>query len=276
MARKHDTPQKVATDFDAYLLNCRDQGKVPFVVLSPDLNIQGYMATLNPNKMNLLTAHAEATVRADIRWTRSITPVILSKLAEGGYATDGYAHSWGGTMVVEGVQTGNTKLRSLTPMNARTHRGSLERLQEKGLVEKLWLIATAGDALTYPSKAAFGKGDIFIKHAEMQGWDDLNPVSRMSTHHNVVLCPGSTPITIEIGGKTVRTDLRTVLRHEVHNAVAAPGFNESGVSMRMNVKEESVRKDETDRLDTLKDDVLDKRPQEESLSWPAQKKEQQR
>jgi hypothetical protein len=46
--------------------------------------------------------------------------------------------------------------------------------------------------------------------------------------------------------------------------------------MRMNVKEESVRKDEADRLDTLKNDVLDKRPQEDSLSWPAQKKEQER
>lgn len=276
MARRHDAPQKVAADFDAYLLNCRDQGKVPFVVLSPDLNIEGYMASLNPDKMNPLTAHAEATVQADIRWTRSITPVILSKLAEGGYAIDGYAHSWGGTMVVEGMQAGNTKLRSLTPMNARAHSGSFERLQEKGLVETLWRITTAGDALTYLGKAAFGKGDIFIKHAEMQGWEDSNPVSAMSAHHNVVLCPGSTPITIEIGGKTVSTDLRTILRHEVHNAVAAPGFNESGVSMRMNVKEESVRKDEADSLDTLKNDVLDKRPQEDSLSWPAQKKEQQR
>ncbi|MDL1959738.1 MAG: hypothetical protein LWX01_09745 [Deltaproteobacteria bacterium] len=134
---------------------------------------------------------------------------------------------------------------------------TFEKLREKGLVETLWRITTAGDALTYPGKASFGKGDIFIKHAEIQGWENPNPVSAMSIHHNVVLWPGSTPVTIEIGGKTVSTDLRTILRHEVHNAVAAPGFNESSVSMRMNVKEESVRKDETGALDTLKSKALD-------------------
>ena len=47
MARKHDAPQKVATDFDAYLLDCQDQGKVPFVVLSPDLEVPPISWTLS-------------------------------------------------------------------------------------------------------------------------------------------------------------------------------------------------------------------------------------
>ncbi len=280
MARRHEAPQKVAADFEAYLLDCRDHGKVPFVVLSPDLNIEDYMATLNFAKINPFTlpakanVQAEATVQADIRWTRSITPIILSKLAERGYVTDGYAHSWGGTMVVEGIQAGHSQLRSLTSMNARVPSGSLERLQEKGLVKRLWRLTTAGDAPTYPGKAAFGKGDIFIKHADIQGWDDLNPISRTSVHHNVVLSPGSTPITVEINGKTIRTDLRTILGHMIHDAI--PRSNESGVSMKMNVNEESFQKDETGVLDALKSNALDKRPQVDSLSWPAQEKEQQK
>ena len=51
---------------------------------------------------------------------------------------------------------------------------------------------------------------------------------------------------------------------------------ESGVSMQIDVKERSVRKDEADRLDTLKSEVLDNRPDGDSLSWPAQKKDEQK
>lgn len=272
MARQHDAPTSVAADLDAYLLKCRDQGTVPFIVLSPDLNIEGYMATLVPDKTNPFTVHAEATVRADIRWTQSITPLVLSKLAAGSYATDGYAYSWGGKMVAEGMQAGNAKLRSLTAMNARAETGSFETLQKQELIGTLWRITTKGDALTYPGKAAFGKGDILIKYAEIEGWEAPNPVGAMTAHHNVVLSPGSTPMIIEIGGETVRTDLRTVLRHEVHSFVAAPESKESGVSMRMDVKQESVRKDEAGTLDTLKTKALDNRPHKDSLSWPVEKK----
>jgi hypothetical protein len=276
MARKHEVPQKVAADFDAYLHNCWDQGKVPFVVLSPGLNIKSYMATLNPCKLNPFTAHAEAAVRGDIHWTRSMTPLVLSRLAGNGYAIDGYAHSWGGTMAAQGIQAGNTRVRSLTPMNARAESSSFERLQEEGFVETLWRITTAGDALTWPGKAAFGKGDVFIKEAETQGWKDPNPLSAASAHHNVVLRPGSTQVTVEIAGKTVHTDLRSILRHEVGAAAAAPRLNESGVSMKMNVKEESLRNDEADELGMLKTDVLDERPEDGGLSWPVRNKEQER
>jgi hypothetical protein len=260
MARKHDSPQKVAEDIDAYLQSCREQGKIPLVVLAPDLNIEGYFATLNPGKLNPLTLHAEVTVQEDIRWTRSITPIILSKLSEAGYISDGYGHSWGGTMAVEGMEAGSTTIRSLTIMNARVPNSSSQNLQDKGLVENLWRITTAGDALTYWGKAAFGKGDVYIKQAEIKGWDDLNPGNAMSTHHNVVLRPGSTKVTIETDGKIINTDLRSILRHETQNVSTAPKSKESGVSMKMDIKEESFRKDETGRLDALKNDVLNKRP----------------
>jgi len=273
MARQHEAPSKLAADLGIYLRKCQDQGKVPLIVLSPRLNIEGYMATLNPDKMNLFTIHGEATAWSDIRWTRSVTPLILSKLAAGGYAIDGYAYSGGGTMVVEGMQSGDVKLQSLTPMNARAQSDSFETLREKGLVGALWRITTQGDALTYPGKAAFGKGDIFIKHAEMEGWEALNPISAMTAHHNVVLSPGSTPLTVEVGGQTVRTDLRTILRHEVHNSVAGSKSKESGVSMKMDVRQEAVRKDEAGRLDALKTEALENRPYKDSLSWSAHKKE---
>lgn len=51
---------------------------------------------------------------------------------------------------------------------------------------------------------------------------------------------------------------------------------ESGVSMQMDVKDKSVREDESETLDTLKIDALDNRPRKDSLSWPAQKKEEQK
>jgi len=38
------------------------------------------------------------------------------------------------------------------------------------------------------------------------------------------------------------------------------------------VKEESVREDESETLNTLKNDALDNRPHKDSLSWPTQKK----
>ena len=222
MARANDPIHKVITEFDTYLVNCKKEGKVPYIVLSPDLNIEGYVSTLIPNKLIPMTFHGEITVRKDIQWTRTVTPIILSKLAENGYAIDGYAHSFGGTMVVEGIQAGHTSIRSLTTMNARAQNSSFDTLQKKGLVDNVWRITTIGDALTYPGKASFGKGDILIWLAEIDGWKSSNPLQAMEIHHNVVLLPGSTQIGVEIRGQKISTDLRTLLRHEVFTTQAKP------------------------------------------------------
>lgn len=50
-------------------------------------------------------------------------------------------------------------------------------------------------------------------------------------------------------------------------------MQESGVSMQMDVNDESVQKDETGELDARKKKILENRPQTESLFWPASNEE---
>ncbi len=50
---------------------------------------------------------------------------------------------------------------------------------------------------------------------------------------------------------------------------------ESGVSMQMDVNAESLHDGDAEALDSLKKDVLDKRPDDESLSWAGREEQQQ-
>ena len=214
MARVDQTPERLSAALDGYLWKCQEQGKRPFIVMAPHLNIWGYLATLDPNKLNPLTLDAEAAVQKDLEWTRKVTPIVLGRLSAAGYQIVGYAHSWGGTMAAEGIKQNSPKVPILTMMNARVPISNLEGLVGNGLVGRIRRITTYFDAPTYFGKAAFGKGDIHIKHAEVPGWG--NPI----TDHNIVLRDGSTPVTVEVDGVTLRTDLGRVLREDFR---ALPG-----------------------------------------------------
>jgi hypothetical protein len=50
-------------------------------------------------------------------------------------------------------------------------------------------------------------------------------------------------------------------------------MGESGVSMDMEVTEESLHEDSTGEIGELKDSILDSRPEGDSLSWPVKKDE---
>lgn len=226
MATSGTSAGELADSFDTYLDTCKDEGKTPFVVFAPELNIEGYLASLGgPPVLDLLIARiplvGQATgqkyVQDDIAWIREVAPIILSKLKEAGYEIDGVAHSWGVSLLVYALRAAqdvdaDITLRHVLAMNGRKDRESVNRLEIDGLVNSLTILTTSGDALTYWGKAAFGKGDIFIVKVYMDGWDTIHFIKGMDIHHNAVLyANGSTKVEVEVNGVRYEMTLREAL-----------------------------------------------------------------
>lgn len=215
MAKYEREYERLIADLEKYIRECERRLLKPVIVMAPQLNIEGYIASLNPDKSNLFTIDAELVVNEDLEWTKSVTPIVLKKLSEAGYEVVGYAHSWGGTMAAEGMNQAEVGIRHLMIMNARVALDKLEFLESKALVGSFHRITTSGDAPTYFGKSAFGKGDIHIVEAHVPGG-----LSSVAEAHNIFFLDPSTDLTIEVDGTTLTTNLRRVLREDFR---ALPG-----------------------------------------------------
>jgi len=260
MATSGESAEKMADRFDEYLSDCKSEGTTPFVVFAPQLNIEGYLASLvSLPVVDLILARipfiGQATgqkyVQDDIAWIREVAPIILSKLKEAGYEIDGAAHSWGVSLVVYALRAAREKdaaitLRQLLAMNGRKDRKSVILLETDGLVDSLAILTTSGDALTYWGKAAFGKGKIFIVRVDMDDWDTINPVKSMDVRHNAVLyADGDTEVEVEVNGVRYKMTLREVL-FDLPNLFASPrGEKAIDEFLEKKRKKSNVRSTET-------------------------------
>lgn len=222
MARDQRCPDALADDLDTYLRNCREQGKTPFIVLSPQLNIIGYLATLFPLPIGWPYWSAQITVRNDLRWAREVTPIVMAALSRHGYASiDGYKHSWGGSTGAAGIEAAaasgdldGMKL-DIRAINTRVPRNQVNRINELPEVT-VRVITTTGDAWTYPGSSAFGKGDVLIINAsnpdgtpsDSFGWR----VNQVTRHGGPLDAPPGTILKVERDGKRYETTLGALLR----------------------------------------------------------------
>ncbi len=139
---------------------------------------------------------AQTTVQADIRLNEQNYNNIY-----------GLSHSFGGTIALESLKCGNTKLRFLVGINLRVPTNEFENLEKDKIVGRVICITTSDDTPGYPGKASFDKGYIHIINAEIKGWE-----TSMDIRHNFLFFAlGSTLVVAKIGGKTKVTDIRSLL-----------------------------------------------------------------
>lgn len=262
LSRRNQSPEQVAKDLDDYLARCQSTGKRPFIVMSPHLDIKGYFATLNPFKLNPFTIFGEMAVGHDKKWTREVTPVILEKLSSAGYKISGYAHSWGGTMATEGIRAGRYKIDSLTMMNARVPMSSLETLNGSSLVGSLRRITTYQDAPALARRAANPSGDIHIIDAEMPDWGSI------LRRHSFFVADKSTSFTVEVGGRVMKADLGSVLNGDVLQGRDLNAGDKGGIDIRIHIDPDFLLPDESGALKETREEILETRPDEDSLYWP--------
>lgn len=194
----------------------------------------------------------------------------------------------------ENVDAWKSYMKDATFFDGRAFKTSMIETIRTLRPENVRIFNTAGDypAPNFPWIHSIGNHDVVkdlksIFPALTVGW--IDPLDRMDFFGKGHLAAmKSDPIARFLvkfwsgdsytePGKMSSAQLLSRLPAEVGGVNGAQNIGrESGVSMQINVKERSVRKDEADRLDTLKSDVLDNRPDGDSLSWPAQKKDEQK
>lgn len=192
----------------SYLHKCKEEHMAPFIVFVPELNIEGYLASLNPDKTNPLTLHSELIIKSDISKAKMLIPMVLNVLKEFNYDIYGYAHSYGGEIANKGIENSVVKVKSLIYLNARCNIAEINNLVNKGLIERTFRITTKSDALTYPGKAAFGKGYFHIEHNNYSN----NVINNIIKSHNLLLSEKDIDLLIEVNGKKMNAKLSDILR----------------------------------------------------------------
>jgi hypothetical protein len=281
------------------------------LTLLPNKSFYPFVLPFLPKEFSDPVFYSESVVYSDKHWSQVVTPVVMNELAVFGYKASGYAYSWGAEIGCEGLRYSNYSLSNLLVINGRTSVNKLNELENTGKVQNIKRITTASDAF---GKDAFGKGDIHVLNVESPHWGSmiknhtiiLNDPSAKVTFEvggNVLKTNLGTLINsysqfTEIKSKETLKDNRKRREDDIppfNNQPPPPppppdqpvpvytggiktssrkNSGEKGVSMQMNIDSKEIKHDTTGILNELKKNLLEGRPQSDSLSWPVKMENQ--
>ncbi|HON07190.1 MAG TPA: hypothetical protein PLW02_03710 [Verrucomicrobiota bacterium] len=194
----------------------------------------------------------------------------------------------------ENVSAWCSYMKDAVFFDGRAHKTAvIETIRTLG-AENVRIFNTAGDWLApnFPWIHSIGNHDVSKQLKEMfsaltVGWiDPLYKLDYIGNGHNVAMKSDSTKHFLvkfwkgdsyteptKMSSSQILSQLPVEV--SVKNGVNISG-GESGVSMQMEVKNLSLQKDETGKIDAIKNEIINNRPNESSLLWRANKKEEKK